>query len=239
MPLADPTRTPGAGVELRLADADPAVRQALDHGLALPVAALRAAMETLWHEFPRDARIPPGVHGALQEVELLGRNVAALLELAAPPEPRPLRCSLEEVLRSAWRPLPHAWTNRLIVARPNDAGSFEVDGPLLSRALSRLLENAFEAGAEEVLLAADIEGDEVRFSVVDHARESFEPEEAFEPFRSWRPARLGLGLPLARRAVEALDGTLELAHVPGRETCACVRVPRCRAREAFPEELAA
>ncbi|MEM8885954.1 MAG: ATP-binding protein, partial [Planctomycetota bacterium] len=38
----------------------------------------------------------------------------------------------------------------------------------------------------------------------------------------------GLGLPLARRLAELLEGSLDLASTPGTGTCVRLRIPACR-----------
>lgn len=190
---------------------------ALEHGLRTPVAALRASMEGLSSELrgvqPRPAAIP----GALEEVDLLSRNVERLLEWAGPTEISPLRSSLEEVLRassSSFRSFRHP---RLLLIRPTTDVALFVDAPLLSRLLQRLIENALEASRQEdALLIARTHDDRISFSVVNHSEERFDPEWALGAFHSTKPNRLGLGLAIVARHAEALGATFRLDVTPER-----------------------
>ena len=80
MPFADRAARPSTST-LAL-DPNEDLEHALAQGLKTPVAALRASVEGLSSELsgvrPRPAAIP----GALEEVELLGRNVQRLLDWA-------------------------------------------------------------------------------------------------------------------------------------------------------------
>ena len=48
----------------------------------------------------------------------------------------------------------------------------------------------------------------------------------FEPYFSTKAAGTGLGLPIARRNVEASGGTVEVSSAKGRGTTVTMRLPR-------------
>jgi len=99
-----------------------------------------------------------------------------------------------------------------------------VDGPLLSSCLRRLIENAFEAGAEHVLLVARREPGLASFSVIDDAASGLAPGWKPLPFQTTKPNHLGLGLALTQRDVALLDGRLEFLATPGGETCVRITI---------------
>src|SRR6185436_14232221 len=124
-------------------DDESSLPRALAQGLDTPLAALRATMESLGQELQLEhgAVKPLRIDGVLREVDRLGKNVRELCEFATPPVPRPLRCSLEEIVAAARAPLAPEQRARVIVARSEPGPDIDVDGPLLSGCLRRLLEN--------------------------------------------------------------------------------------------------
>lgn len=197
---------------------------ALSHGLNLPLSALRASMEALSSELGE----LPGQHvltGALEEVERLGRNVRDLVDYAKVEVPAPLPCTVDEIVRSARNGLPRDVRSRVLLARTPSAYELVVDGPILGRALRRLIDNALEAGSDTVLVLARQDSRHTTFTVIDGAAGAFDPQWAEEPFHSTKPNHMGLGLTLTRRDVVLLDGQLELRVGADRRTRAVVTVP--------------
>jgi len=195
--------------------------RALAQGLDTPLAALRASLETLGHELRAGVKDiqPLRIEGVLGEFERLGRNVRELLDYATPPAPRPLPCTVEEILRAACTPLAADQRERVLVACVEPRAELVVDGPLLANALGRLLENALEAGSGEVLLVARREPSGTSFTVVDGAAGGLLADGQTVPFFTNKPNHLGLGLALTRRDVALLGGRLEFLRTPGGETC--------------------
>jgi K+-sensing histidine kinase KdpD len=202
-----------------------ALGKALQQALGLPLCALRASMESLHDELTSESGGRAHLSGALREVELLGRNVQNLLDFARTPVARPLPCTIDEIVGGTRRLLSRERRERLLVATPPRARAIEIDGPLVSIALQRLLANAFEAGSDHVLFSVEQTSETTRFAIVDSAPGSFDPRWALEPFHTTKPDRLGLGLPLVRRDVAVLEGVFELERFELGGTSAAIRVP--------------
>lgn len=210
--LPAPAPTPGLG-------------DALHQGLGLPLLALRASMESLHDELASENGGRVFLSGALREVELLGRNVQDLLDFTRMPVAMPLSCTIDEIAGNARRLLIKNQRDRLLIAKPQRSRAIEIDGPLVSIALHRLLANAFEAGSEHVLLSIEQSSESTQFAVVDSAPGSFDPSWALEPFHTTKPNHLGLGLALVRRDVAVLEGVFELERSGLGGTSAAIRVP--------------
>lgn len=190
----------------------------------LPLAALRASMESLARDLDRADPRREVLHGALAEIQRLGRDVQALADYAAPRPLAPLRCSIEELLQGAVARVDRRSAERLSIARPARSVTLWVDGPLLSAALANLVQVALESSREEVLLQARVEDGEAIFAVVEAS--ACTDLNALESLRAERGSSLGLGFNLAQRDVERMGGRLTAFATPLGHTGLVVRIPR-------------
>lgn len=212
---------------------------AVTRALQVPLRALRAYLESLAESFDEDDARGDQTAGALQEVKRLERSVRLLVEYEEEPRVMPLRCTVDEIARSARASLPERDRERVWIAHEARDRQLHVDGPLLIRCLTRLMENALQAGSDRVLLRIRREADGTVFSVVDRAPDSgFDLSRAGQPFRSSRLGQMGLGLTLALRDVELMGGSLHAERTPLGDTCMHLAVPdadAAAAREAWSE----
>ena len=204
--------------------ASPDLSRVLLQGLNLPVTALRASMEALSQQISDRPDTSPILDGALAEVARIGRSVQDLLEYATPPEVHPLRCTIEEILVGATTGLDREARKRIDIAQDDRSAIVMVDGPLVSRNLRRLLENALEADANQILVAAQQHAGTTSFSVVDDGTTEFDPRAMCAPFTTTRPGHLGLGLALVERDARVLGGHLEISRRPGPTGRTCARM---------------
>jgi two-component system sensor histidine kinase KdpD len=112
-----------------------------------------------------------------------------------------------------------------------------LDLVLTLRALVNLVENALRLSPRDVRVRIHGEGDAVRFDVLDRGPGIPAGERArlFEPFQRGAGQQgdgAGLGLPIARRLVEAQGGTLILADREDGGSCFTVRLPRAEVAAA-------
>lgn len=207
---------------------DGSLSRALAQGLDTPLAALRASVESLSQEFGhghRSAQPRQRMDGVLREVERLGRNVRELCDFASPPVPRPLACTLEEIIAAATQALTSEQRSRVVAAHFERGVTLRVDGPLLSGCLRRILENALEATDGPVLVVVRPEEGQTSFTVIDEAPSSLGPDWQPAPFQTTKPNHLGLGLALTQRDIALLNGRLEFPSSPGGETCVRIAIP--------------
>lgn len=220
--------------------------RALRQGLHLPVCALRASLRALEGEVASRSEAGVLVRGALLEVDRLERGMRDLLELATPPRPEPLATTPREILSSALRQLAPDERARVrsSILETQDSrleAPLHLDAPLLSSALLRVIENALEAGSEDVLvlLRLDPEAEDLTLSVLNAGGPALDPASATDLFSTTKPNRLGLGLALVQRSVELLCGTIEFESLPTDGTRVLLKVPRIAAETALPQREAA
>ena len=177
------------------------------HQLRTPLAGLRAAIETEL-EFPRPDHTVV-LRESLDDIDRLERTITELLHIARTPPTDGMTVRLGQLFRE----IGAAWHGRLAaVGRPltirdaNDAPDVRGNPVMLRHALDVLLDNALTHGAGEVRLEHHVANDSVTITVADEG-----PGFAnAAPTHADDSAAHGLGLPLARRLVEALPGRLAI-----------------------------
>lgn len=109
-----------------------------------------------------------------------------------------------------------------------DEGSLEGDESLLTAALVNLVKNAIQAAPASSTVTVRGRSDGGQYHVEVHDEGPGIPSDAqeriFEPFFTTREKGTGLGLPLAKKIVQAHRGSLTLQSRPG-ETCFSIRLP--------------
>jgi len=193
--------------------------------LAMPLAALRASMESLLADFGGQDERGRAIEGALEEVLRLSRSVQALVDWAAPPRVRPLRCNAEELLEAALRPLSAESRRRLSISRPARNVALSIDGPLFSAALQHLLENLLAHNEDSALLRVSAGAEDVTFTLVGAAPFGAGIEGFTARRSSARAAQVELGIGLARREIERMGGRVEAVRTDLGTTCVRIDVP--------------
>jgi signal transduction histidine kinase len=112
---------------------------------------------------------------------------------------------------------------------PTDLPAVPLDRDLFKQVLLNLMLNAEQAmpGGGELTIQAACEAASVCLSLIDTGQ-GMAPEVAakvFRPFFSTKPGGSGLGLPTARRIVEAHGGTIDVQSEVGHGTKFTIRLP--------------
>jgi len=159
-----------------------------------------------------------------------------LRHYSRPLEPSLRPVAVSEVVHGAIDLLDEADQGRVRQkVEPEAAREIKADPRLLRQALFNLLQNALEATdpPETVLIRAALaqESEEpsptVDFEVWNDGEIGLDdPSDAFRPFFTLRPQRLGLGLPLATEIAEQHGGGVQLTATSGAEggTCFTLRI---------------
>jgi signal transduction histidine kinase/HD-like signal output (HDOD) protein len=178
---------------------------------------LRADATVIWHQANR-----------------LSDLISALRLFADPPKPRLVRCTaadvLEEAIHQAKQRMPDVPAAK--VAGLQHTPYLVTDSQHLSAAIAEVLLNAYQAqpkAAVKVVASVDPHKDRWILTVTDDGTgmDAATLEHAFDPFFSVKPAgrQTGMGLPRAKRFIEGLGGTIELASQVGRGTTATITLP--------------
>jgi signal transduction histidine kinase len=182
------------------------------HQLRTPLAGLRAAIETEL-QFPR-ADHAQVLREAIVDIDRLERTITELLAIARDPGAASVSLSIAAVLREtevAWRGRLAALGRPLRIADASELPPVHGNGTMLRHALDVLLDNALTHGGGEVRVDHSFTAETVTLSVLDEGR---------GPGRSTAhdtsDQAHGLGLPLARRLIEALPGRMAIQRLDDR-----------------------
>jgi signal transduction histidine kinase len=183
------------------------------HQLRTPLAGLRAVIETEL-EFPR-ADPTVVLHEAISDIDRLERTIAELLAIARTSNSGDSSFSLTEVfaeMEASWRSRLVLAGRSLTIAASRYAPTVVGNAALLRHALDVLLDNALRHGAGNIDIGISATDDAVTISVTDEGR-GFALAAALDDDTSSGGSDdevHGLGLPLARRLVEAMPGRLSI-----------------------------
>jgi signal transduction histidine kinase len=177
------------------------------HQLRTPLAGLRANIETEL-AFPRP-RPTDVLNEALGDIDRLEHTIAELLAIARARTDVPAAFGLAEVLSAAdmaWRGRFAARGRPLVVGLAPPEVSIVGSAALLRQSLDVLLDNALVHGAGRTRIEHHATTDTVTIAVSDEG-----PGFPEAPLPQHADTTHGMGLPLARRLVEAMPGRLTIA----------------------------
>lgn len=214
----------------RVAALDPELSEAIANGISVPLSALRASMESLARGLVTGDPRATLLHGALDEVVRMGRNVQALLDIALPPPLRPLDCTLEEIAQGALQALGAQRATRVLLAIEDGRNRLFVDGPLLSSALSHVIEAGLCETSHPVLVSVRCSTGRCVFSVLYVAQPAAHADASAPSAAPRSSARLGLEL--ARRLIRRMGGELGLSRAANDQVLWLARLPCSGAQEA-------
>jgi PAS domain S-box-containing protein len=183
------------------------------HEVKNPIAGIRGALQVIGSRMAADARDKPIIGEIIARLDALNRIVQDLLVFARPRELRAEPTDLQALVLTTVDQLKRdPALHAVAIDVAGQAAVVNIDGEQLQLAVQNVLMNAAQAingsGAIHVAIARD--GGTWTISVADTGP-GMPPEvkaRVFEPFFTTRSRGTGLGLPIARRVVEAHGGTI-------------------------------
>ncbi len=200
------------------------------HEVKNPIAGIRGALQVIMSRMPPDQRDRSVIGDIITRLDGLNGIVQDLLLYARPRavrrEPVDLRSLIESTADLLRKDPSLAATMLNITGRPDP---ILADPEQLRIVIQNLLMNAAQAmggsGTIDVMLRRDAQG--CRLSIRDHGP-GMPPEvqaKAFDAFFTTKHRGTGLGLPIARRVVEAHGGVIDIAAAEGGGTAVSIQIP--------------
>ncbi len=210
------------------------ITQGLAHEVRNPLFAIQVNLQAWAKKAASGGEGDQHVRHVMEHIKRLDSLMQSLLELVRPlAENELVIADPSELLEEAWRlaSAEHpARQVRLAVSRPAVPLAVQVTPSRVVQALRRILTNAIEVSADggEVRAGLDRDGDDGVMTLQDQGPgiPSQIADRLFEPFVTTRTGRPGLGLALARQAIELHGGTLTAgSNDPGPGATFTVRLP--------------
>ena len=205
---------------------------AVAHGLRNPLASIRSSAElSLESELPPEAR--EYAHDVINQVDRLEGWIRQLLSYAKPDTAAIAAVDMNAILHASLDAFSREMERRGITTAcqlADDLPLVRGDAPMLAQLIGSLIANAMEAigsngeiriGSRRLpneMICAEIADNGPGITPNDMAR-------IFKPFFTSKTKGLGLGLPLVRRVVERLGGSVEVDSTPGTGTVVRLLLP--------------
>jgi nitrogen fixation/metabolism regulation signal transduction histidine kinase len=171
------------------------------------------------------------VNAILGQVKLLRQISAEFSSFASSPTARPAPVDVPELVTDVIDPYRTGLAGRIEIVNNVVAPlpRVFVDRTLTARSLANIVENALHAMPGEGRLTIDASADHQFVTLRVHDNGVGMDEESlarvFEPYFSTKTTGTGLGLPIARRNIELIGGTIEVQSGRGQGTSVIVRLP--------------
>ena len=183
------------------------------HEVKNPLAGVRGAIQVLGGRLPADSKDAAIVHEIVSRLDALNELMKDLLLFARPRPPHPVIVDLVALIRNTIELLiPDPAFQAIEVSIVGSAPPLSADPDLLKIVFHNLLTNAAQAihgsGTIEVTCAALADGCRVCVRDSGPGIPAAALAEVFTPFYTKKARGTGLGLPTAKRIVEAHSGSI-------------------------------
>lgn len=200
------------------------------HEVKNPLAGVRGAIQVIGGRLPKDSREAAVIKEIVGRIDALDELMKDLLLFARPPQPHPLPVDLLALIRTTAELLGTDPALKSIeVQIEGNAPPAHVDAELLKIVFQNLLVNAAQAvqGRGTVAVMLEAAPNTCRVTVRDDGP-GIPPEvraQIFTPFFTTKARGTGLGLPTAKRIIEAHSGSIAIDCPPGGGTAVTIDLP--------------
>jgi len=204
------------------------------HEVKNPIAGIRGALQVIASRMPADSRDKPVVGDIIARLDALNGIVHDLLVFARPRQLRSEPVDLDRLIRNTLHLLHRdpVFAN-LEVDFPQGEAVGPADAEQLQLVFTNVLMNAAQAmgghGHIDIAIRRNEAGSRREFVISIADRGPGMPadvrEKVFEPFFTTKHRGTGLGLPIARRIVQAHGGEIEIDTPPAGGTTVLITLP--------------
>jgi PAS domain S-box-containing protein len=202
----------------------------LAHEVKNPLAGIRGAIQVLGTRLPEGSRDRAIINEMVARIDGLNNLMKDLLLFARPPRPRPIPVELRALVSSTAELLGSDPALKDVEIRVDGTvPPIQADPELLKIVFGNLLVNGAQAieGRGTLRVSLGVAGSQYRivFSDTGPGIPPAVREKLFTPFFTTKARGSGLGLPTAKRLIEAHHGTISVACPPGGGTAVTVHLP--------------
>jgi two-component system, NtrC family, sensor histidine kinase HydH len=184
----------------------------IGHELRNPLSVIETSLVILKGKIGEDERSAKHVQRIFEQLEIANEIISKLLDMIRERPLRPERIRLQDVLASTVSSMQWPSGVRFSKHGIDELPAVAADSGQLRQVFVNLLTNAVEAASPEgeVLLSANLDGEEVRLSIEDTGPGVPEAVRArlFEPLVTSKTSGVGLGLALVKRIIDRHQGSI-------------------------------
>jgi two-component system sensor kinase FixL len=200
------------------------------HEVKNPLAGVRGAIQVIGGRLPKDSKDAAVVKEIVSRIDALNELMKDLLLFARPPQPHPIPVDLGGLVRTTADLLSGDPALRGVAVQiEGEAPPANADAELMKIVFQNLLVNAAQAMHGQGTLHVTLQSTDGACRVTIRDTGPGIPFEAlgqiFTPFFTTKARGTGLGLPTAKRIVEAHGGTIAIHCPPGGGTIVDVELP--------------
>ena len=200
------------------------------HEVKNPLAGIRGAVQVIGGRLPSDSRDGAITHEIVRRIDTLNDLIQDLLLFARPPQPRPVLVDVSALVLTTVELLNSDTTLIGIDVHVEGASPpVAADPELLKIAFQNLIVNGAQAmrgsGSIRVSIGATNDACEIRFADSGPGIPLDIRQKIFNPFFTTKARGTGLGLPTAKRLVEAHRGSIQVECPSAGGTTVTIRLP--------------
>jgi PAS domain S-box-containing protein len=200
------------------------------HEVKNPLAGVRGAIQVIGTRLPKESKDAAIIKEIVTRIDALNGLMQDLLLFARPPQPKPAPVDLAAlVVMTADLLSGDPARKEIEVTVGGSAPPIEADADLLKIVFENLLVNGAQAmqgrGTIRVSLSSMDDSCQIAFSDSGPGIPFEVREKIFTPFFTTKVRGSGLGLPTAKRLIEAHRGQISIACPPGGGTTVTIRLP--------------
>jgi two-component system sensor kinase FixL len=200
------------------------------HEVKNPLAGVRGAIQVIGTRLPRDSADARMIGEIVSRIDALDELMKDLLLFARPPQPRPVPVDLAKLVATTVELLRgDPAVEGVRVSIEGSPGPVKADAELLKIVFVNLLVNAAHAmqgeGTIRVSLSSIADTCQIAFADEGPGMPPDVLEKIFVPFFTTKARGSGLGLPTARRLIEAHRGKITISCPPAGGTVVTVQLP--------------
>jgi PAS domain S-box-containing protein len=207
------------------------------HEIKNPLAGIRGAVQVIGGRLPSDSRDVAIIGEIVSRIDTLNGLIQDLLLFARPPQPKPALVDVSPLIIMTVELLSgDASLNGIDVHVEGSSPPVVADPELLKIVFQNLIVNSAQAmrgsGRIRVSVGAADEICHVRFADAGPGIPPDIRQKIFTPFFTTKARGTGLGLPTAKRLVEANEGTIRIECPPAGGTTVTIQLPLARTAAA-------
>ena len=188
----------------------------LAHELKNPIMSLKLISDALQKEYAdKDFNLKKDMEMISRQSDRLVKRINTFLAYAKPIESKIIEINIPEFVKYLKDLFSKYMDNVYIEYNYHSTGNFKTDAEMLAQVLENLVQNSYEAGAENITISFYFENNRFIIKYFDNGSglETSDKDEIFRPFFTTKESGTGLGLAMCEKILENLGGSISVIDI--------------------------